>query len=68
MLDETTTYESDVTAFATFLAAIVMQVRTSLRLLNFCLFDHESKKLTDQSFQLLNPSAVHNKLCHSFVV
>lgn len=38
MLDETTTDESDVTAFATFLAAVVMQVRTNLRLLNFCLF------------------------------
>lgn len=55
-------------AFATFLAAAVMQIRTNLRLLNFCLFDHESKKLSDQPFELLNPSAVHNKLCQRCVV
>lgn len=67
VLHEIITYESDVTASATFLADVVMQVRMNLRLLNPCPFNCESTKLTDQPFELLNPSAVHNK-CHRYVM
>lgn len=54
MLDETTVYDSDVTFINTSPAAAVTQFRTNPSLLNFCLLDHESKKLTDRllSYQI----------------